>query len=221
MQVQVAEIFESISGEIGLFRQGSPTTFIRFSGCNMVCPFCDTPRTQDPQFGESLDIDHVVARALAYPWIQVIITGGEPLAQPEAFQALVDKLKKRNNMVKIQVETNGSLSFEGFYDVDSWVIDLKHRSSLGEAYDKYKFAPLPDRPFKNVYIKHVVANEDDLKRALWTISLWRTDPRGRVPYQAVSFLASYPDKAQGVAQVLKSKMPISINFQLHKLLGVA
>jgi 7-carboxy-7-deazaguanine synthase len=52
--LQIAEIFESIHGEINGHHQGRVCTFIRTSGCNLKCPYCDTPNTQDPKYGTDL-----------------------------------------------------------------------------------------------------------------------------------------------------------------------
>lgn len=96
---RVNEIFYSLQGE---GRQaGTPCVFIRFSGCNLHCPFCDTDHTQFELLGD----DEIAARAAAFgaPWI--VLTGGEPALSIDAdFIAL---LKERTG-ARIAIETNGT-----------------------------------------------------------------------------------------------------------------
>lgn len=73
----IAEIFHSIQGEGEL--TGVPSIFIRTSGCNLRCRWCDTPYASwDPE-GEDLAIDEIVRRATAYPSRHCVLTGGEPM----------------------------------------------------------------------------------------------------------------------------------------------
>ena len=96
---RINEIFYSLQGE---GRQaGTPCVFIRFSGCNLRCPFCDTDHTHFVQMSD----EEIAARAASFgaPWI--VITGGEPSLSIDAeFIAL---LKERTG-ARIAIETNGT-----------------------------------------------------------------------------------------------------------------
>ena len=96
--MKVNEIFYSLQGE-GL-RSGQASVFVRLSGCNLRCPFCDT----DHQSGSEMTVDEVVSAVCRYPARWVVVTGGEPSLQLDA--SLVDALHRRERLVA--VETNGT-----------------------------------------------------------------------------------------------------------------
>jgi 7-carboxy-7-deazaguanine synthase len=75
--MKVAEIFFSIQGEGRLV--GVPSAFVRTTGCNLRCAFCDTPFTSWEPEGEDLTLDAILARLAAYPTRHAVVTGGEPL----------------------------------------------------------------------------------------------------------------------------------------------
>ena len=96
---KINEIFYSIQGE-GYFT-GTPAVFVRFSGCNLRCPFCDTEHKE----GKMLSDDEIIAEIRRYPALHVVLTGGEPCMQ--VTYDLVDKIKATGRFV--QIETNGTL----------------------------------------------------------------------------------------------------------------
>jgi len=103
--LKITEIFPSIQGE-GL-RQGEATLFIRLSGCNLKCPFCDTKYAWEggKDYTTEQVLDKIKQTKLRFPAEWVCLTGGEPLLQD--LGSLVRKLKKEK--FKIQVETNGTI----------------------------------------------------------------------------------------------------------------
>lgn len=108
--LRINEIFYSLQGE-GRYT-GTPAVFVRMSGCNTKCPFCDTQHLTHTEMTE----DEVVAAVAEYPGKHVVITGGEPTMQLTA--TLVAKLHA--NGCFVQIETNGSLPLPEGCDVD-WV----------------------------------------------------------------------------------------------------
>jgi 7-carboxy-7-deazaguanine synthase len=108
--MRINEIFYSLQGE-GHFT-GTPAVFVRTSGCNTRCPFCDTQHLMHTEMTEQTIVDTV----LAYPARHVVITGGEPTLQLTA--SLVAALHSCGCFV--QIETNGSLPLPDGCDVD-WV----------------------------------------------------------------------------------------------------
>lgn len=96
--MRVYEIFYSLQGE-GLY-SGTPAVFVRFSGCNLRCPFCDTRHENGTEMSES----EIVEAVKAYPAKHVVITGGEPSLQ--LTESLVDALHAAHKTVA--VETNGT-----------------------------------------------------------------------------------------------------------------
>ncbi len=79
--MKIAEIFYSLQGEGGLI--GVPSVFVRTSGCNLRCTWCDTPYTSWAPEGEERSLDSIVEEVNRYPASHVVITGGEPMIAPE------------------------------------------------------------------------------------------------------------------------------------------
>ena len=77
----ISEIFYSVQGEGEL--TGVPSVFIRTSGCNLRCAWCDTPYASWRPEGENLPVEEVLRRALQHPAAHVVLTGGEPMAAKE------------------------------------------------------------------------------------------------------------------------------------------
>ncbi|MBO4752242.1 MAG: radical SAM protein [Bacteroidales bacterium] len=94
----INEIFYSLQGEG--FLSGTPAVFIRFEGCNLQCPFCDT----DFSHGIEMSEDEIVSAVIGYPAKLVVVTGGEPSLQ--LTESLVDALHRQGR--RVAVETNGT-----------------------------------------------------------------------------------------------------------------
>ena len=97
--MKVAEIFYSIQGEGRL--AGVPSTFVRTSGCNLRCRWCDSPYTSWEPQGESLSVAEVLARVGTHPARHVVVTGGEPLLAP-GIEELCAGLRQRPYHVTIE-----------------------------------------------------------------------------------------------------------------------
>lgn len=82
--MRIAEIFYSIQGEGRLV--GMPSVFIRTSGCNLRCAWCDTPYTSWRSEGENWGVSKILRKVATYPARHVVITGGEPLLTPEVVE---------------------------------------------------------------------------------------------------------------------------------------
>ncbi|MBO7720848.1 MAG: 7-carboxy-7-deazaguanine synthase QueE [Kiritimatiellae bacterium] len=106
---QLVEIFESLQGEGR--NTGRPCVFVRFAGCNLSCPWCDTD--VGPRF--SLSLDELVAEVKSHRSKSVVLTGGEP-ALVAAMPELVAALKAEGFW--IAVETNGTAEPDWFAFVD-------------------------------------------------------------------------------------------------------
>src|ERR1700734_1686691 len=79
--MKVSEIFYSVQGEGILV--GVPSVFVRTSGCNLRCAWCDTPYTSWQPEGEERSLDFIVNQVESYGASHVVITGGEPMIAPE------------------------------------------------------------------------------------------------------------------------------------------
>ena len=102
--MKVAEIFASLQGE-GLLA-GTPSTFVRASGCNLRCVWCDTPYTSWEPEGESLSVGDVLDRVRSLSPRHAVVTGGEPLLFPEAVE-LCRSLRREG--WHVTVETAGTV----------------------------------------------------------------------------------------------------------------
>ncbi len=125
---RIAELFASIQGEGTL--TGAPSAFIRTSGCNLRCHFCDTPYTSwDPQ-GERQELDEVVAAVRAFgPGISdAVITGGEPMVA-KGIDELAAALTGAG--YRVTVETAGTVYLP--MPIALWSISPKLASSAPEA----------------------------------------------------------------------------------------
>lgn len=103
--MRIAEIYASRQGE-GLLT-GTPSVFVRASGCNLRCGFCDTPFTSWSPEGEDLSVDEIVEQTLAHDVDHVVITGGEPMLFAEMVP-LTHTLHDAG--IHITIETAGTLS---------------------------------------------------------------------------------------------------------------
>lgn len=79
--MRVAEIFYSLQGEGAL--AGVPSVFVRTSGCNLRCGWCDTPYASWQPEGEEVTVEAITSEVRRYPARHVVLTGGEPMIQPE------------------------------------------------------------------------------------------------------------------------------------------
>ena len=102
--MKIAEIFYSIQGEGMLV--GLPSVFIRTSGCNLRCTWCDTPYTSWNPEGENYSIAAIVEKAVAFGAGHVVVTGGEPMIAPEIVP-LTSELRRAG--LHITIETAGTV----------------------------------------------------------------------------------------------------------------
>jgi 7-carboxy-7-deazaguanine synthase len=97
--MRLSELFYSIQGEGKL--TGMPSVFVRASGCNLRCVWCDTPYASwDPE-GEDVRVDRIVEHVAEYPARHVVITGGEPMIMPDVAD-LCAALKSRGYHVTME-----------------------------------------------------------------------------------------------------------------------
>lgn len=136
--MQIAEIFYSLQGEGILV--GVPSVFIRTSGCNLRCTWCDTPYTSWQPTGEDISLDHIMQAVKAQPASHVVLTGGEPMISPEVVP--LSQLLRQAGL-HITVETAGTV----FADVscDLMSISPKLRNSTPHERENGRWAAQHDR----------------------------------------------------------------------------
>ncbi len=99
--MRIAEIFYSVQGEGTLV--GVPSVFVRTSGCNLRCAWCDTPYTSWQPEGEERTIQTIVDEVIVFGTRHVVVTGGEPMIAPE-----IGELTRRLNG-HLTIETAGTV----------------------------------------------------------------------------------------------------------------
>ena len=102
--MRISEIFYSLQGEGVLV--GTPSVFVRSSGCNLRCVWCDTPYTSWAPEGEDLSVDAILSRVLACHTKHVVVTGGEPMIAPDIVP-LAEALRAAG--MHITIETAGTV----------------------------------------------------------------------------------------------------------------
>jgi 7-carboxy-7-deazaguanine synthase len=120
----INEIFFDLEGE-GKY-QGLPTLFIRFTGCNLRCSWCDTKKAY--KAGKEFPPEEILRIVKASPYKNINITGGEPLSSKKELIELIASIKKAKPEIIVSVETNGSFSIVGL-NADNISMDLKLPSS--------------------------------------------------------------------------------------------
>lgn len=165
--MRVAEIYQSIQGEG--FLTGTESVFVRASGCNLRCVYCDTPHTSWQPVGTDLSVDDIVDQVRSQDIDHVVVTGGEPMLFAELIP-ICDRLKAAN--LHITIETAGTLYLPVACDLMS--ISPKMRNSVPDAevdakwherHQRDRYAPrVIDRLTSEFeyQLKFVVADPQDL-----------------------------------------------------------
>jgi 7-carboxy-7-deazaguanine synthase len=150
--MKVCEIFTSIQGESSF--AGLPCTFIRLSGCNLRCLYCDTRYSYEG--GVEMQRREIVARAEAADVRLIEITGGEPLLQGRETICLVRELLDNRN--EVLVETNGSMDISELDSRATIILDMK--TPCSGMSDKMMLANLKIIKITDE-VKFVVCGRDD------------------------------------------------------------
>lgn len=203
MSLVVCETFVSILGESGWV--GLPAFFIRLSGCNLRCRYCDTAYAYGG--GQKRTVASLVAEAQASGMRYTLVTGGEPLLQaecPDLLTALADA------GFTVLLETNGSRPVQGLDPRVHRIVDLK---CPGSGMAGHNFLKNLDDLTGRDELKCVVSDRQDFDWALATIRPWQSWERHPVLFAPV-FGVLPP--AQLAAWILATRLPLRLNMQIHK-----
>lgn len=207
MPLTVNEIFYSIQGESSF--AGRPCVFVRLTGCNLRCSYCDTQYAYDE--GEEIDIPRIINKVRTFQCPLVEVTGGEPLLQYET-PALIHELLERG--YTLLLETNGSLDISRVDSRCARILDIKCPSS-GQAQhnDLINLQRLSPRD----EVKFVIGDREDYdyaKRILAQSDGLPLDPK-RV-HLAPVFGGLKP--ATLAKWILEDYLPVRLQLQLHKMI---
>ena len=206
MSLIVNEIFHSIQGES--VHAGRPCVFVRLSGCNLRCRYCDTRYAYEE--GCAYDIVDIIALVARYGCPLAEITGGEPLLQTQT-PFLIHELLESGH--EVLMETNGS------YDIDlidrrcARIVDIKCPSSgESDTADLDNLKKLTPRD----QIKFVIGDRDDYDYAVQIAgSVEGTVPRHHILFSSVFNRLAPRQLAQWI---LEDRLPVRLHLQLHKFI---
>lgn len=201
--MRITEIYQSIQGESSY--AGMPCVFVRTTGCDLRCSWCDSEFTFSG--GTSMTLEQIMAEVEKYACGLVELTGGEPMLQPEIYE-LAERLADSKHTVLIETGGHRDLS-----RLDSRVIrimDLKCPAS-GEC-EKNLWSNLEHlRPADEV--KFVIADRTDYDWTLATIREHGLEDRVRL---LISTAFGKIEPAKVVAWMLEDKLRARFQLQLHK-----
>lgn len=190
----INELFYSLQGEG--YHAGTPAVFIRLSGCNLQCPFCDTQHQQGREMSEA----EIAEAAANYPARHVVVTGGEPSLQ--LTRSLVDLLHKAGKHVA--VETNGTHPLPDNVDwitlspKDAFLPVAAAHVVLGRCDEiklVYTGAPLPEYP--DLHVRHLFLQPCDTGQE---------DRNRQLLAEAINYCLQHPEWR--------------LSLQTHKLTGI-
>ena len=203
--MKISEIFTSIQGESSF--AGLPCTFIRMTGCNLHCRYCDT--TYAFEGGEELDLDQIMSRVRESGISLTELTGGEPLLQEESY--LLSSLLL-NEGYTVLLETNGSLALDR---VDSRVVKIMDIKCPGSKMSEHMDFSNINYLSSQDEVKFVIGDRKDFDWAQKIIYDYELLAKCKV------LLSPLQPKleAQTAAQwILEEKLPVRLQIQLHKII---
>ena len=218
--LRLTEIFYSLQGEA--ITSGLPTIFVRLTGCPLRCVYCDTEYAFSG--GERQSLESIMATIASFPCKRICLTGGEPLAQPNAIELMKRLL---NDGYEISLETAGALTVENVPPAVSKVMDLKTPSS-GEV-DKNLWSNL-DYLTQHDQIKFVIMNRADYDWAKEKLFEHKLDKLVSTVWFSPMFNVAQEDTvndnspevpvlARELAEwMLADALPVRFQLQLHKII---
>lgn len=180
--MKIAEIFYSIQGE-GMLA-GTPSVFVRTSGCNLRCVWCDTPYASWEPEGTDVALEEILAQVARYRAHYVVVTGGEPMIAPEIVPL---SAALRQMGLHVTIETAGTV----FAPVDCHLMSISPKLAnstpldreggrWAAQHDRLRIRPEVLRRLMGAYdyqLKFVVTEEDDLGEIRDLVAQLRANPQ--------------------------------------------
>ena len=202
--MKVNEIFYSIQGEGILV--GVPSIFLRLTGCNLRCSFCDTKYAYLQ--GKEMSIPAILDKIKKFTCTNICITGGEPLLQKDTIK-LIETLLQKN--YKICLETNGSISIKKLVEKKSLVISLDIKCPSSGSHEQMNIKNISYLSEKD-QLKFIINNKKDYNYAKEILK--RYNPSCNVFFQSV--WGTNPKKL--ASWILNDRLPVRLALQLHKII---
>ena len=203
--LKINEIFKSIQGESS--HTGLPCIFVRLTGCNLRCTYCDTEYAFYE--GKEMTVTDVVNAVERFGISLVEITGGEPLLQKDVYSLMQTLLEKQ---FTVMLETGGSLALDEVPQPVIKIMDLKCPGSGEESrnnYENLSGLTLQDE------VKFVILNRKDYDWSRKILTKYSIHKRAQVLFSPVYEKLDLRDLAKWV---LEDNLSVRLQTQLHKVI---
>ncbi len=201
--LKVNEMFSSIQGE-GIYI-GTPMFFIRLTGCNLRCKWCDT--TYAFYEGKDMEISELADAVEKSGLKWVCITGGEPLIQDDVYSLIYRLMEEKD----VLIETNGSISIEEVPTEDSVHVSLDIKTPSSGMHKAMKFENL-DYLGTGDFVKFVIMDRADYEYARKVLD------ENDVKVETVFQPAWGTDIRWLIEKVIEDKLNVRVLPQLHKMI---
>ncbi len=204
-RLRVTEVFFSLQGETS--RVGLPTVFVRLTGCPLRCGYCDTEYAF--QGGKVMAVAAILAEVASYGTRYVTVTGGEPLAQKECTVLLTSLCEAGYS---VSLETSGAMDIASVDPRVAKILDIKTPGS-----DEMQRNRWTNLSFLNPRdeVKFVLCDERDYR---WAIEVMKEHRLDRICSILFSPVYGKLDPALLSDWILRDRLPVRMQVQLHKLL---
>jgi 7-carboxy-7-deazaguanine synthase len=203
--LKINEIYASIQGESS--HTGLPCVFIRLTGCNLRCVWCDTAYAFHE--GKSLTLEETLDKVKTYQFPLVEITGGEPLMQEEVYPLMESLLKKG---YQVMLETGGSLPINKVPEKVIKILDIKCPGSGEEKknhLENLKYLSPHDE------IKFVLLDRADYEWSRDLVKKYDLAHSAKILFSPVYDKLNLKDLSQWI---LDDRLPVRLQTQLHKVI---
>ncbi|MBF0554743.1 MAG: radical SAM protein [Nitrospirae bacterium] len=206
--LKVCEIFTSIQGESSY--AGLPCTFVRLTGCNLRCSYCDTKYAYHE--GDVLTVSEIAEKVAGSGIRLAEITGGEPLLQKET-AALAETLSGMG--IAVLIETNGSLDISCLKSIPlvTVIMDIKTPSSGMSGYNDYANIA---RLARQDEVKFVICSRDDYTWAAQIIRQYEIDKICTALMSPMTLPPASICPKLLTKWILDDKLTVRLNIQLHR-----
>ena len=203
--IKINEIYLSVQGEST--HTGLPCIFIRLTGCNLRCSWCDTAYAFHE--GKNMSIDEILQKVENFGIHLVEITGGEPLMQDNVYTLMKRLIEKG---YKVMLETGGSISLERVPKDVIKIMDLKCPGS-GEQeknnLDNLKLLAPHDE------VKFVILDKKDYE---WSRDIIKKYKINETAHILLSPVFDKLELKEMVKWILEDRLPVRLQTQLHKII---
>jgi 7-carboxy-7-deazaguanine synthase len=203
--LRITEIFYSLQGESST--AGFPTVFVRLTGCPLRCGYCDTAYAFTG--GAKMTLDEILSKVASFNPRYVCVTGGEPLAQKNAWPLMQMLCDAGYN---VSLETSGALSLEHIDPRVMIVMDLKTPGS--HEVDRNLYSNI-DLLKKTDQIKFVLTDRGDYEWAKQMLHEYGLPLRCQILFSPSYGQLSLQDLA---AWIIEDNLPVRFQVQLHKVI---